>query len=76
MSRRDEQREFENDVFYEAWRRGLDPDRAVQCADDCYWDGKTPEDCVNEYQQKVCAARERRQLEEMQQEYPEEPYDA
>jgi len=71
MRDRDERREFEGDVFYEAWRRGLNPDRAVQCADDCYCDGRTPEQCVDGYARRVRAERERRELEAMQ-EYSEE----
>ena len=43
-----ERREYEGDVFYESWRRGLNPDRAVECAYDCYWDGKSVEQCVDE----------------------------
>lgn len=61
MSRRDEQQEFKDDVIYEAWRRGLNPDRAVECADDCYWNDRTPEQCVDGYARKVKAARERQE---------------
>lgn len=43
-------RDFEGDVFYEAWRRGLNPDRATDCAMDCYHDGRTPDQCINGYE--------------------------
>jgi len=77
-----DRRKFEGDVAYEAWRRGLNPDRAVECADDCYWDRKTPEECVEAFARKERARREaRRAAEEAQypeqqyreQQYPEEP---
>lgn len=53
MNMRDEERKFENDVYYEAWCRGLDPDRAVECASDCFWDGRSPEACVDGYQSRI-----------------------
>ena len=68
MSSRDERRKFEGDVFYEAWRRGLDPDRATQCADDCYYDGRSPESCVDGYQHKVERARQQRREQEAMEE--------
>jgi hypothetical protein len=46
---REREREFKADVFYEAWRAGINPDRAVACASDCYWDGKTPGECVDDH---------------------------
>lgn len=62
-------RDFESDVFFEAWRRGLNPDRATDCAQDCYWDGRSPEQCVDGYEARVRAQREQRQLEEEQRDY-------
>lgn len=61
-------REFENDVFYDAWRRGLNPDRATECAMDCYWEGRTPEQCVDGYEAQVRRQREQRRYEEEQEE--------
>ena len=73
MSRndRDERHKYEGDVFYEAWRRGLNPDNAVECAEDCYYDDRTPEQCVDGY-----AARRRAKLEmqEHEQQYPDEQF--
>lgn len=43
---REERRRFEADVYYEAWRQGRDPDRYAECAEDCYYDGKSPKECV------------------------------
>ena len=51
-------REFEHDVFYEAWRAGMNPDRAVECASDCYWDGKTPQECVEGHARAIRRARD------------------
>lgn len=62
-------REFENDVFYDAWRRGLNPDRATECAMDCYWEGRSPEQCVDGYEARVRAQREQRRYDEEQAEY-------
>lgn len=71
MSRRDEIRKYENDVFYEAWSRGLNPDRAVECAEDCYWNGREPEQCVDGYQRHLLQQRQQREYEvERQQEEP------
>lgn len=67
MRDRDERREFEADVFYEAWRRGYDPDRAVACADDCYYNDRTPEQCVDGYAREVRERREAREREEYEQ---------
>ncbi len=68
---RDERRQFENDVFYDAWSRGLNPDRAIECADDCYYDRRTPSECVNGYERQVHVRQEEqrieREAEEMQQ---------
>jgi hypothetical protein len=69
--RREEQRKFEADVFYDAWRRGLDPDRAVGCARDCHDDGRTPEECVDGF-----AARERQRREARRQMEEPEPQDS
>jgi len=60
---REERRQFEGDVFYDAWRRGLNPDRAVECADDCRDAGRTPEQCVDGYASKVRQQREQSQIE-------------
>lgn len=75
-ARRERQREYRSDVFYEAWRRGLDPDRAADCADDCYYDSKTPTECVDETARAIRAARERRELEECEQQEPPDDQDA
>lgn len=61
---RDARREFEADVFYDAWSRGLNPDRATQCADDCYYDGRTASECVDGYARQVERQRQERQMEE------------
>lgn len=57
---REERRQYEGDVFYDAWRRGLNPGRAVECAEDCYYAGRSPEQCVDGYAQRVRSERERR----------------
>jgi hypothetical protein len=64
---REERRRFEGDVFYDAWRRGLDPDRAVECADDCREAGRTAEQCVDGLAQRVRDQREARERDEMEQ---------
>lgn len=53
--------EYESEVFYEAWRRGIDPDRAVRCADDCYYDRRSAEECVDGTARQIRAEREKRQ---------------
>lgn len=55
---REREREFESEVFYEAWRSGLNPDRAAECAADCYWDGKTPQECVDDHARAMRRARD------------------
>lgn len=71
--RNDERRKYEGDVFYEAWRRGLNPDRATDCATDCFYDGRSPEQCVDGYEARERRRRQRREQEECPEEqYPEE----
>lgn len=55
-------RKFEGDVFYEAWSRGINPDRAAECAYDCYRDGITPTECVDGTARMERRERESRQL--------------
>ena len=74
MRDRDDQREYEGDVFYEAWRRGMDPDRAVRCANDCYWDGKTASECVDGTAIEMRRERERREEEAMMAQEQERQY--
>lgn len=76
MSRhnKDERREFEGDVFVEAWRRGLNPDRASDCASDCYYEGRTPTQCVDGYEQQVRRQQARRQEERELEERQEREY--
>lgn len=62
MSRED-RRKYEADVWYEAWRRGYDADRAAECAEDCYYAGRLPEQCVDGYASRARAEHERRELE-------------
>lgn len=57
-NRESERREYEADVFYEAWRRGYNPDNAVACAYDCYYEGKAASECVQEYAERVEQRRE------------------
>jgi hypothetical protein len=64
-----DRRKFESDVFYEAWVRGYDAERAAQCADDCYWNHRTPEQCVDDYGARVRAEHERQELARMEEEY-------
>lgn len=59
-----ERRKYESDVWYEAWRRGYDADRATKCAEDCYYAHRTPEECVEGYASRVRAERELRELAE------------
>lgn len=66
-------RDFEGDVFYEAWRRGLNPDRATDCAMDCYHDGRTPDQCINGYEAHARRQREQRRQEQEQQWPDEQP---
>jgi len=63
---RDERNEYRADVYYEAWRRGYDPERAVECADDCRMNGRYPSECVDGYAAEV--RRERNRREEAQEE--------
>ena len=43
--RREEQRQYENDVFYEVWRGGGDPDRIdYDRVSENYQNGNSPED--------------------------------
>lgn len=73
MSRdRDDRRQFENDVYYEAWRRGMDPDRAVDCADDCYYAGRRPDECVDDHEAQM--SRQRRATQEEADYYEHQHY--
>lgn len=72
--RREERRQFENDVFYEAWRRGYDPDRASHCAADCYEEGRTADQCVDGYAREVRQRREAREQEQYEQDQRERDY--
>jgi hypothetical protein len=76
--RRREEREYQADVEYEAWRRGINPDRASECASDCYYDGKTASECVDGTQRELRRQREARELrmfeEEQMRQYEEEYY--
>lgn len=65
----DARRKFEGDVFYEAWARGLNPDRAVECASDCYYDRRTPSECVDGFARQERRAREARELARQEEEY-------
>lgn len=67
MSREDPLK-FEYDVFYEAWTRGLNPDRATECASDCYYAGRTASECVDGYERQVERQREAHRIEREQQE--------
>ena len=67
--RRDEINKYEADVYYEAWRRNENPDRAVDCAQDCYWEGHSADECVDGYQRR----RARREKQEQEQ-WPEEQW--
>lgn len=64
MSRRDEDDRWDRyrgDVFYEAWRRGIDPDRAADCARDCFYDGRSAEECVNGTANEIRREQKRRE---------------
>jgi hypothetical protein len=56
--------DYVGDVFYEAWRRGMNPDKIsydnIECA---RWDGLSAEECVS---------REQRRQEELRQRQREE----
>ena len=68
---REERREREADVFYEAWRSGMDPDRALsRYQDQC--DEKDPIDFVKNHAEYLRKQRETRQQEEEQQEDEEQ----
>jgi len=77
--RRAERRKFEADVHYEAWRRGLDGDVAADRAEDAYYEGCSPEQCVDNYAREVARRREDRQMaeqqEQEQQQLEEQPDD-
>lgn len=60
----DKRRKFEEDVAYEAWARGLNPDRATECAEDCYYAGRTADECVDGLQDRMDRQRMQRQQEE------------
>jgi hypothetical protein len=66
--RRQEEREYQADVEYEAWRRGMNPDRASACASDCYYHGKTASECVDGTQREIRRQREARELAQMEEE--------
>lgn len=68
---REERRQYENDVWYEAWRNGYNPDRATECAQDCYEAQRSLEQCVEGYASRVRAERERRELAQAEREYYE-----
>lgn len=57
--RREEERRYEADVYYEAWRSGMDPERAVSCALDCYDAGRTAEECVSHTRSRIYREQER-----------------
>ena len=68
MSRNDERKQYEGDVFYEAWRRGMDTDRInPDRVSDAYYDGKHYETFVSELQERNRRLREQREMEEMEQ---------
>lgn len=72
----DKSRKYCDDVFYEAWRRGVDPDWAADCAEDCYYDGWSPEECVDQMIARDRRKRERRREEELaQEELAQEEYE-
>ena len=74
-SRRDEERrQYSGDVFYEAWKRGIDPDRASECASDCYYDGKSASECVDGTEHKIRREREAREQRLSEEEYYEQMY--
>lgn len=64
MRDRDERREYKADVFYEAWCRGYNPDKAVDCAYDCFDAGRSPKQCVDGYAQRVRDQQRREAAEE------------
>ena len=66
---REDDRKYEADVFYEAWRRGVDPDRAVECASDCRIDGYSPEECVDGTAREIRREHERREAARSEEEY-------
>jgi len=66
--REEERREYRADVFYEAWRRGIDPDRASECASDCYYDGRSASECVDGTAAQIRREREARQEREYEEE--------
>lgn len=63
-----DQSEFRGDVFYEAWRRGLNPDRAVDCASDCFYDGRSPSECVDGFERSERRRRDERELQHREEE--------
>lgn len=67
---RDKRDEFFGDAVYEAWRSGRDSDRITRdCTDDCYYEGRSPEQCVQGFYGPIeRRAREARELEQQQEE--------
>ncbi len=61
---RKERKEYEGDVAYEAWRRGHNPDNFTECAVDCYYDGKSPKQCVDDTVRRIRYQQEQREREE------------
>lgn len=76
---REERREFENDVFYEVWRSGRDPDRIdYDRVDDARWDGASVDEAADaeiRAQQSRTFELEPDAEQEFCDEYPDHPED-
>ncbi len=64
MSRRDEQREYEGDVFYEAYRRGINTDRIdYDRLEQAFDDGRSVSYIPNQIQQQDANRRYEQDME-------------
>jgi hypothetical protein len=68
--RRDEQREWEGDAFYEAWRRGVPEGRlSYDRMSDAFENGQSPEGYVGGICRQIADAREAESLAAAQESY-------
>lgn len=64
-ARRNEQRQFEANVYYEVWRAGGNPDRInPDRVDDAFWNSRTEEAVVEELMRQQIESRQSAQEEE------------
>ena len=73
--RRDEQREYHSDVFYEVWRAGGNPDRvSYERVDNAFYDGRHAEEAAGDEIRRQRQQREQAEQAEQEQQHLEEYY--